>query len=61
MKLLRKTAASLLDSHPEFGRYSQLFLGHSPRTIADRHYIKPSQERFDAAVLWLGKQLGQVE
>jgi integrase len=60
-KLLRKTAASLLDSHPEFGRYSQLFLGHSPRTVADRHYISPSQERFDEAVLWLGRQLGQVQ
>jgi integrase len=60
-KLLRKTAATLLDSHPEYSRYSTLFLGHSPRSIADRHYIKPSQEQFDEAVLWLGRQLGQVE
>jgi hypothetical protein len=60
-KLLRKTAATLLDSHSEYSRYSTLFLGHSPRSIADRHYVKSSQKQFDEAVLWLGRQLGQVQ
>jgi hypothetical protein len=59
LKLLRKTGATILDSHPEFSRYSTLFLGHSPRSIKDRHYSAPSQDRFDAAVAWLGQQLGQ--
>lgn len=54
MKLLRKTSASLLETMPEFARYATLFLGHAPRSIADRHYIAPSQVNFDEAVLWLG-------
>jgi hypothetical protein len=53
LKLVRKTAASLLDSHPEYGRYAELFLGHAPKTVAGRHYVRPSQERFDEAVMWL--------
>jgi hypothetical protein len=36
------------------------FLGHSPRTVADRHYVVPPQELLDEAVTWLGRQLGQV-
>lgn len=56
LKLIRKTAASLLEGHKEFGRYAQYFLGHSPRTVAERHYVVPSQDRFDEAVTWLGEQ-----
>ena len=57
-KALRKTAATALGSHAEHGRYAQHFLGHAPRTVADRHYVKPSQEAFDAAIAWLGVALG---
>ncbi len=31
MKLLRKTGASLIESHPVYGRLTSLFLGHAPR------------------------------
>ncbi|WP_156513050.1 hypothetical protein [Planctomyces sp. SH-PL62] len=58
MKLIRKTSSSLLDTHETHSRYALLFLGHSPRSIADRHYIKPSQDRFDAAVRWLREAYG---
>jgi integrase len=61
LKQLRKTAASLLEKHPDHSRYGWLFLGHSPRTVKDKHYVHPDQGRVDAAVLWLGQQLGQVE
>jgi integrase len=61
LKELRKTAASLLEKHPDHSRYDWLFLGHSPRTVKDKHYVRPDQGRVDAAVLWLGQQLGQVE
>jgi integrase len=61
LKELRKLGASLLASHSEYGRFQSYFLGHSPRTVADRHYVVPPQKLFDKAVLWLGKQLGQVE
>lgn len=58
LKLIRKTSASLLDSHEHWGRYASHFLGHSPRSIADKHYVRPSVEQFDRAVIWLGEQYG---
>jgi integrase len=61
LKELRKTAATLIESKLEYRGFSTLFLGHSPRTVADRHYVRPPQELFDQAVRWLGQQLGQVE
>jgi integrase len=61
MKLLRKTSASLLESHETYGRFTSLFLGHSPKSIKDRHYAAPPQELFDAAVTWLGEKLGVAE
>lgn len=53
IKLLRKTAASELGSHPAYGAYTQYFLAHSPRGVADRHYIKPDDMQFQAALEWL--------
>ncbi len=61
LKYLRKLGATLLGSHKDYGRFSSYFLGHSPRTLADRFYVAPSQELFDEAVMWLGQQLGQVK
>jgi len=55
-KLLRKTAASKLAEHPVHGRFAQYFLAHAPNSVADRHYIQPSQQQFDEAVEWLGQQ-----
>jgi integrase len=61
LKQFRSLGATLLEGHREYGRFKNHFLGHSPRTVADRHYVVPSQELFDEAVTWLGRQLGQVE
>jgi hypothetical protein len=61
LKALRKTAASLLESHPVYGRFTTLFLGHSPASMKDRHYAAPPQDLFDEAVRWLGEQLGVAE
>jgi integrase len=58
MKLLRKTAASLLETHEVYGRFTGLFLGHTPASMKDRHYSAPPQALFDEAVMWLGDQLG---
>ncbi len=60
MKLIRKTSASLLASHPVHQRFDSHFLGHSPRSIADRHYVRPDQSLFDQALSWLGQQYGFV-
>ena len=59
LKLLRKTAATLLESHPIYGRFTSYFLGHAPASVKDKHYAAPSQTLFDEALTWLGKELGQ--
>ncbi|MBY0588852.1 site-specific integrase [bacterium] len=58
LKLLRKTSASILESHSNYGRYKHHFLGHSPRSIADKHYAAPSDTLFDEIIRWLGEQYG---
>jgi integrase len=60
LKLIRKTSASLIESHKEYGRYKSHFLGHSPRSVADRHYAAPSQPLFDEVVAWLGREYGYL-
>jgi integrase len=59
IKLLRKTSSSLLDTHKDYGRYAGYFLAHSPTTVRDKSYVKPSQDQFDLAVAWLGSQYGK--
>jgi integrase len=58
LSALRKTSASMLQNHAEYSRYSQYFLGHAPRNVADKHYVQPSKKQFDNAIRWLGKKLG---
>ncbi len=55
---IRKTSATKLGSHNDYRAYAQYFLAQSAKTVADRHYIVPSQELFDVAVAWLGDQYG---
>jgi hypothetical protein len=57
LKVLRKAASSLLDSHPEHGKFAIHFLGQA-RTIAHQHYINQNGPAFDGAVRWLGEQYG---
>jgi integrase len=57
-KVFRKSAATKLEEHEVYGRFSQYFLGHSPRSVAEKHYVKPSRELFDRAISWLGEQYG---
>ncbi|WP_149499228.1 tyrosine-type recombinase/integrase [Roseiconus lacunae] len=54
VKVFRKTASTKLAS--KYPDLVELFLGHAPKTVADRHYAKPSQERFDKALDWLRGQ-----
>jgi len=56
MKDIRKTGATALGSNPKYASLSQYYLGHSPRTVADKHYVRPSDELFAEALLWLGKE-----
>jgi len=56
----RTLAATLLGQHPQFKFYAQYYLGHSPRSIADKHYVKPNENEFFRALDWLGQQLGMA-
>jgi integrase len=58
-KHLRKTGASTLRKHRDYKTYDWIYLGHSPRNIAERHYSEESQDLFDEAIRWLGKQFEQ--
>ncbi len=57
LKQYRSIAATALESHAEYGRFVSYFLGHSPKSIKDKHYAAPSQKLFDTALLWLKKEL----
>ena len=57
MKHLRKTSASMLGQHPQYKFYANHFLADSPRTVADRHYVVPSDEEFFEALDWLREQI----
>lgn len=57
-KTLRSLGSSTLESHENYGRMSRYYLCHSPRGVADRHYIVPPQNLFDQAIDWLGSEFG---
>ena len=61
MKHLRKTSASLLGQHPQYKFYANHFLADSPRTVADRHYVVPSDKEFFTALDWLRGQMLAAE
>jgi hypothetical protein len=56
LKQLRKTSPSILEANPKYDHLARHFLAHSPRGVADRHYLHPDQTLFDEAVTWLGQQ-----
>jgi len=57
-KSLRKTAATMLRGNATFSGLESLFLGHAPRSIADRHYAGVPQELLGQAINWLATQFG---
>jgi hypothetical protein len=57
-KALRATAASNLAEHPSYKFCVQYYLGHPPRTVADKHYVRPTDTEFFEALLWLEEALG---
>jgi hypothetical protein len=56
-KELRAFGSTLIESHELYGRYKGHYLGHAPRTVADKHYAKPSRELFDKIMTWLHDQI----
>lgn len=58
LKLFRKTSASLLKSNPKYSELDQLFLGLSPRAVADRHYSQPPMQLLCEGTRWLAEVYG---
>ena len=54
---LRRTGATLIGQQFD-ETLADLWMGHAPTGIAQRHYIAPNQHRLDEAVAWLGAELG---
>ena len=53
----RSIGATIIGDHVQYGRYHHHYLGHSPTSIADKHYVPPSQELFDEIMLYVGRHL----
>lgn len=53
---LRKTSANLLFNNEQFKSLHTLFLGHSPRSVAEQFYVAPDTTSLDKAIDWLGAQ-----
>ncbi len=58
--MFRATGATLIGNQFDEGLADQ-WMCHAPQTVAQRHYIAPSQERLDSAIEWLGKEVGLYE
>ena len=54
------TVATILGRHPQYKFYCNHFLADSPRSVADRHYVTPSDEEFFAALEWFRGQIAGV-
>jgi integrase len=57
LKSFRKTSANLLEGHPVYQRFVRYLLGQAPASVAERHYVDPSDELFAQALAWLREQL----
>ena len=49
----RKTSASLIHNEPKYRTFNALWLAHSPRSVADRHYNADDDTILDDCVAWL--------
>ena len=58
LKLIRKTSATLLRNSGQYSQFAVLFLGHSPRGIAETHYYGDAGVSFSDAIRWLAGQYG---
>lgn len=52
-KLLRKTSSTLINSDNRFRGLDQLFLGHAPQSIAEKHYTATTEAALDEALAFL--------
>ena len=58
LKLRRKTSANLIRSNGQYSGLEDLFLGHSPSSLSDKHYTAPPEDLLARAIVWVGQQYG---
>ncbi len=58
LKSLKKTSSSKLRDNERFNGIEDLFLGHAPQKMSDKHYTTAPQKLFDAAITWLASEYG---
>jgi integrase len=56
LKLIRKTGATALGSHPTYLALTSHYLGHAPVSMAEKYYANPPQRLVDEAINWLGTE-----
>lgn len=56
IKYFRKTSGNLIANNPDYHHLDELFLGHSRKTVADKHYKFTMKHVLDKALQWLGEQ-----
>ena len=57
----RKTSATLIYNEPQYRIYNELWLAHSPKSVADRHYNNPDRTILDETILWLRGKIFGIE
>jgi integrase len=60
LKAFRSIGSTIIGDHENYGRYAGHYLGHSVKSIADKHYVAPNSELFDEIMTYVGKELGLV-
>ena len=56
---LRRTSSTQISNEPRYRIYSDLWLGHAPQSVADKHYNVPEDTLLDECIAWLhGKIFG---
>jgi integrase len=58
LKYFRKTSSSILGGVADYATIADLFLGHSPKTMAEKRYKKPPLELLADGVKHLGEVYG---
>lgn len=53
LKNWKSISATYLESNKEFGRYVEYFLGHTAKSVAEKHYAEKSNDLLAEATDWL--------
>ncbi len=63
LKSFKKTSATLVKGNERFNGLEDLFLGHAPKKMSDKHYTQVPGKLLDQAILWLETQykIGKME